>query len=435
MKFQDLKLIEPLLRTVKAEGYAEPTPIQEQAIPYVLEGRDILGCAQTGTGKTAAFALPIIQQLLRRPSRQEPRPIRALVLTPTRELAAQIGESFATYGRNTGIRFAVVFGGVNQQPQTASLKRGVDVLIATPGRLLDLSYQGLIDYYALEVFVLDEADRMLDMGFIRDVRKIVDMLPEKRQTLFFSATMEPEIRKLADNILRDPVSVTVTPPCSTVDLIEQSVYFVEKQDKPDLLAYLFEDPALKRVLIFTRTKYGADKVARILTRRRIRTEAIHGNKTQNARERALDSFKHGRVRALVATDIASRGIDVENISHVINYDLPNEPESYVHRIGRTGRAGESGIAISLCDTSERPYLLDIERLIKKWIRHEEDHPFKSPLRPPPPADLEPRGRQQAQKQKSGSQPGRRGGRGRHFSSKKHAGHQNPHPISTGARNK
>jgi ATP-dependent RNA helicase RhlE len=431
MHFEDLKLISPLLQAVKAEGYTEPTPIQEKAIPHVLAGKDILGCAQTGTGKTAAFALPILQRLCENPSPKGKRPIRVLTLTPTRELAAQIGASFSTYGVNTNVSHAVVFGGVNQGPQTAALKRGVDVLIATPGRLLDLTYQGLIDYYALDVFVLDEADRMLDMGFIKDVRKIVEMLPEKRQTLFFSATMPPEIRHLADNILHDPIQVAVAPPCSTVDLIDQSVYFVEKPDKPSLLAHLFKNQNFKRVLIFTRTKHGADKVARHLSRCRISAEAIHGNKTQSARTYALEYFKRGQIRALVATDIASRGIDVENISHVINYDIPNESESYVHRIGRTGRAGATGVAISFCDTSERAFLSDIERLIKKRIPHEENHPFKSSKPAPPPADLEPRIRQ------SGSGGYNRGGNQVRKSSGmqrgSYAGRSKPNTMNRGNR--
>ncbi|HOX28551.1 MAG TPA: DEAD/DEAH box helicase, partial [bacterium] len=362
--FEDLKLIDPLLKAVKTEGYESPTPIQEQAIPIVVTGRDLLGCAQTGTGKTAAFALPILQRLYRGGTPEGKRPIRALTLTPTRELAAQIGESFSAYGRHTGLRCAVVFGGVGQAPQAAALRRGVDILVATPGRLLDLVYQGLIDFGALEVFVLDEADRMLDMGFITDVQRIVSLLPEKRQTLFFSATMPAQIRSLANNILNDPEYMAVAPPCSTVEMVDQSAYFVEKPQKPDLLAHLFKNNELRRVLIFTRTKYGADKVARHLTRNRVRAAAIHGDKTQNARTAALDAFKRGRVRALVATDIASRGIDVEDVTHVINYDLPNEPDSYVHRIGRTARAGAEGAAISFCDSSERAFLADIERTIR-----------------------------------------------------------------------
>ena len=388
LNFEDLKLIPTLLQEVKNEGYETPTPIQEQAIPQVLSGRDLLGCAQTGTGKTAAFALPILQLLSSRRPPKGRRPVRVLTLTPTRELAAQIGDSFAAYGRNTGLRHTVVYGGVSQRPQAAALERGVDILVATPGRLLDLVGQGMIDFRALEVFVLDEADRMLDMGFIHDVQKIVGLLPRQRQTLFFSATLPEEICRLADNILNDPVRVDAEPPCSTVDLTDQSVFFVDKPNKPRLLAHLFRNPELRRVLIFTRTKHGADKVARHLARCGVMTMAIHGNKSQSAREQALESFKQGRIRALVATDIASRGIDVDNVTHVINYDIPDEQESYVHRIGRTGRAGAAGIAMSFCDTGERDCLVDIERLIKKQIRHEADHPHKSALPPPPPTNLE-----------------------------------------------
>lgn len=419
LNFEELNLIAPLLDAVKMEGYEEPTPIQEQAIPHVLSGRDVLGCAQTGTGKTAAFVLPILQRLCQSPSPKGKRPIRVLTLTPTRELAAQIGDSFAAYGRNTNLKHAVIFGGVNQKPQAAALERGVDILVATPGRLLDLTWQGLIDYYALDVFVLDEADRMLDMGFINDVRKIVDLLPEQRQTLFFSATMPDEIRRLADNILYDPVSVAVAPPCSTVDLIEQSVYFVEKPDKLNLLGHLFKDRSLKRVLIFSRTKHGADKITRQLAKFHVHAAAIHGNKAQNARLIALDDFKRGRVRALVATDIASRGIDVDDISHVINFDLPNEPESYVHRIGRTGRAGCTGNALSFCDTTERPFLRDIERLIKMNIRHEEDYPYASPIAPPKPTDFSQRSGQAVHSmygKPNRPSSGRRGGYGNRRSS-------------------
>lgn len=429
MNFEELNLISPLLRAVKSEGYEEPTPIQEQAIPHVLAGKDLLGCAQTGTGKTAAFALPILQRLCNEPAPKGKRPIRALTLTPTRELAAQIGASFAAYGRNTRIKHAVIFGGVNQRPQAAALESGVDVLVATPGRLLDLVYQGLIDFYALDIFVLDEADRMLDMGFIHDVRKIVSLLPEKRQTLFFSATMPSEIRHLADNILRDPVQVSVSPPCSTVELIDQSVYFVEKPDKPNLLLHLFKDPSLKRVLIFTRTKHGADKVARQLGRGRISVEAIHGNKSQSARTYALDFFKRGHIRALVATDIASRGIDVDNVTHVINYELPNEPENYVHRIGRTGRAGATGIAISFCETAERGYLAGIERLIKKHLHREENHPFKSSIAPPSLTDLAPRERPKTQS-RGGAFHGRPSGKP---SGRPSGGHGRPHRGGTGRR--
>jgi len=368
-----------MLRAVKAEGYSEPTPIQKQAIPLVLEGRDVLGCAQTGTGKTAAFALPIIQKLSKAQARKGRRPIRALILTPTRELAAQIDDCFAAFGRMSGVTRTAVFGGVSQGRQVDALRRGVDVLVATPGRLIDLIGQGFIDLGSLEIFVLDEADRMLDMGFIHDVRRVAKLLPERRQTLLFSATMPGDIRNLADNLLSNPASVSVSPPCSTVDLIEQSVYYVEKADKGALLSSLMQKPEFGRALIFTRTKHGADKVAKMLSRGNVKAEAIHGNKTQNARQNALDSFKRGRSQALVATDIASRGIDIDSVTHVINFDLPNEPESYIHRIGRTGRAGASGVAISFCAADERPYLKDIERLIKKSIRREDDNPFASTI--------------------------------------------------------
>jgi ATP-dependent RNA helicase RhlE len=386
MSFEQLKLIEPLLRAVRSEGYTEPTPIQVQAIPHLLAGRDLLGCAQTGTGKTAAFALPILQRLAAVP-RPQGTPIRVLVLAPTRELATQIGESFDAYGRYTGLKQATIFGGVGQNPQVERLRRGVDILVATPGRLLDLMGQGFVRLNRLEVLVLDEADRMLDMGFIHDVRRIVAALPARRQTLLFSATMPAEIRELAASILRDPVNVAVTPVASTVDTVHQSVFFVEKADKPALLQHLLRDRSIQRVLVFTRTKHGANKVVSQLNRASIYAEAIHGNKSQSARERALANFKTGKTRVLVATDIAARGIDVENITHVINYDLPNEPETYVHRIGRTARAGASGYAFSFCNTEEREYLRDIERLIQMRVPVEANNPFASRLAPPPPTDL------------------------------------------------
>ncbi len=383
MRFDDLQLIDPLLRAVRAEGYETPTPIQQQAIPHVLVGRDLLGCAQTGTGKTAAFALPILQRLsaLRR-GRPTPRTPRVLVLTPTRELATQIGDSFATYGRHTGTTHTVIFGGVGQGPQVHAMRRGVDILVATPGRLLDLMDQREINLTQVEIFVLDEADRMLDMGFIHDVRRVVATLPRQRQTLFFSATMPDDIQSLAQTILTDPVRVEVAPVASTAERIEQSVYFVEKGDKRALLANLLRDPAITRVLVFTRTKHGANKVVKELGQVSIQAEAIHGNKSQSARERALENFKRGTTRVLVATDIAARGIDVEGISHVINYDLPNIPESYVHRIGRTARAGADGIAISFCDQEERAYLKDIERLIRQRVTVVQEHPFRSALPAP-----------------------------------------------------
>jgi ATP-dependent RNA helicase RhlE len=380
MHFSDLALSEPILRAVRAEGYETPTPIQQRAIPLVLAGRDVLGCAQTGTGKTAAFALPILHRLALAPRAQRPH-IRALVLSPTRELALQIGDSFGTYGRNTGLRHTVVFGGVGQAPQEKALRHGVDILVATPGRLLDLMSQGLVPLGRLEVFVLDEADRMLDMGFIHDVRKVIAAIPAKRQTLLFSATMPPPIQQLAANILRDPAFVEVAPVSSTADRIDQSVYFVDKVDKRGLLAHVLRDSKIRRALVFTRTKHGANRVAEGLVRGGERAEAIHGNKSQNARQRALEGFKTGSVRVLVATDIAARGIDVDDVTHVINFDLPNEPESYVHRIGRTARAGASGVAISFCDAEEHAYLRDIERLIRQRVAVVEAHPFKTARAP------------------------------------------------------
>ena len=384
MQFKELQLIEPLLKAVEEEGYAAPSPIQEKAIPPVLEGRDLVGCAQTGTGKTAAFALPILQRLCAQPLGLGKRPIRALILTPTRELALQILESFEAYGRHTRLRAAVVFGGVSQNPQVAALQKGVDVLVATPGRLNDLVGQGHVDLAAVQMFVLDEADRMLDMGFVHDVKKVIAKLPAKKQTLLFSATMPQEIRDLVNSLLRDPVFVAVTPVSSTVDAIRQSVYFVDKANKRRLLAYLLQDPAITSALVFTRTKHGADRVVRDLGKEGIRALAIHGNKSQNARQAALGAFKDGTLRVLVATDIAARGIDVDELSHVINYDLPNVPETYVHRIGRTGRAGLSGDAISFCDFDEKAYLKDIEKLIKKKVPVVEDHPYPMTVFEPAP---------------------------------------------------
>ncbi len=377
MQFTELKLIDPLLRAVRAEGYDTPTPIQEQAIPPVLNGRDLIGCAQTGTGKTAAFALPILQRLNAAPTNT--RQIRVLVLTPTRELAAQIGDSFATYGRHLPLKHTVVFGGVGQSPQEAALRRGVDILVATPGRLLDLMQQGIIRLTGIEIFVLDEADRMLDMGFIHDVRRVVAALPKRRQTLLFSATMPKEIQDLAQNILINPVHVEVTPQATTVEKIDQHLFYVEHKDKRYLLEHLLQDREAQRVLIFTRTKHGANKVVKQLGDARIVAEAIHGNKSQTARERALLNFRNGVIRVLVATDIAARGLDVEGITHVINYDLPNIPESYVHRIGRTARAGAEGIAYSFCAEDERPYLRDIEKMIRLKVPVVREHPYISPL--------------------------------------------------------
>jgi ATP-dependent RNA helicase RhlE len=388
--FAELGLIEPIQRAVRAENYTTPTPIQVQAIPHLLAGRDLLGCAQTGTGKTAAFALPILQRLAGDPRRAGPKACRTLVLTPTRELAAQIETSFAVYGRHVKLSRAVVFGGVGQNPQVRAMAPGVDVLIATPGRLLDLMGQGFIRLDRLEIFVLDEADRMLDMGFIHDVRRVIKALPERRQSLFFSATIPPEIARLADGILTDPVRVGIRPVVSTAERIEQSIMFVEKADKRPLLTRVLKDTAIERVLVFTRTKHGADRVVKQLAQGGVAADAIHGNKSQNARTRALERFRSGAGRVLVATDIAARGIDVDGVSHVINYDLPNVPESYVHRIGRTARAGKSGVAISFCDAEERAYLRDIEALIKARIPVIADHPWHSRAPMPPTAAPEPR---------------------------------------------
>ncbi|MBA2249956.1 MAG: DEAD/DEAH box helicase, partial [Chitinophagaceae bacterium] len=349
MSFENLKLIEPILKALKTENYTIPTPIQERGIPVVLEGRDLLGCAQTGTGKTAAFAIPILQNLyLQKHEEKGSWNIKALILTPTRELAIQIDESFAAYGKHTGLKHLVVFGGVSQFHQTNALRKGVDILIATPGRLLDLIEQRFINLQHIQIFVLDEADRMLDMGFIHDVKRIIAKLPAKRQTLFFSATMPAEISKLSSSILTKPVRVEVTPVSSTAEKVEQAVYFVEKNDKRALLIHLLKNSDVKSALVFARTKHGADKIAKELYRANIKADAIHGNKSQVARQKALTDFKNGHIRVLVATDIAARGIDVDNLSHVINFELPNVAETYVHRIGRTGRAGLSGIALSFC---------------------------------------------------------------------------------------
>jgi len=384
LTFEQLGLIEPLLKALKTEGYTEPTPIQEQSIPVVLERRDLLGCAQTGTGKTAAFALPILQILSEdRKNARGYSHIRSLILTPTRELAVQIDESFGSYGKFTGLRHEVIFGGVSQHPQTIGLRNGTDVLIATPGRLLDLMNQGYVHLDHLEIFVLDEADRMLDMGFINDIKKIIRHLPEERQTLFFSATMPPEIAKLANSLLVSPVKVAVAPISSTAEKIDQLIYMVSKQDKVSLLLHLIKEKKIARTLVFTRTKHGADKISKELNRAFVDTDALHGNKSQSARQRALLNFKNGRLKVLVATDIAARGIDVDNLTHVINFDLPNVPETYVHRIGRTGRAGAEGIALSFCDAEERAYLKDINKLTSQSIPVAEEHPYKLAKRQEP----------------------------------------------------
>lgn len=376
MTFDSLSLIEPIRRALAEEGYTTPTPIQEEAIPVALQGKDILGCAQTGTGKTAAFAIPILQLLHQQDNTDKSRKaIKVLIVTPTRELALQIGESFDAYGRFLKIRNTVVFGGVPQNAQTQALQRGVDVLVATPGRLLDLMHQGFISLKSISILVLDEADRMLDMGFIHDVKKILAVVPQKRQTLFFSATMPPEIVKLSNSILHQPVKIEVTPVSSTVDIIAQSVYFVEKANKCNLLLHILQNKSIQTALVFTRTKHGADKVTRILNRYDVKSEAIHGNKSQNARQKALNNFKSRITRVLVASDIAARGIDIDDLSCVINFDVPNIPETYVHRIGRTGRAGADGLAISFCDVDEKPFLKDIQKLIQKSIPIISDHPF------------------------------------------------------------
>lgn len=375
--FTDLNLDPLLLKAVKEQGYETPTPIQEQAIPFLLQGKDLLGCAQTGTGKTAAFALPILQHLHVNKVKLEPKQVRTLILSPTRELAVQIHESFLSYGKHLRLKYAVVFGGVGQGPQVSSLAHGVDVLIATPGRLLDLLGQRCLFLNKVEIFVLDEADRMLDMGFLPDVKRILPILSKKRQTLFFSATMPKDIKALADSMLQDPIHIKVAPVSSTVELIHQSVMYVDKAKKKDLLMHLLEDHQFQKVIIFTRTKHGANRLSDTLMSLRVKSEAIHGNKSQNARQRALENLRSGKNRVLVATDIVARGIDIDNISHVINYELPADSESYVHRIGRTARAGTKGIAISLCDSEERSYLRDIEKLIGKAIPLIKEQPFHS----------------------------------------------------------
>ena len=376
MNFKELNLIPPLLRAIEDAGYERPTPIQEQSIPPLLEGRDVLGCAQTGTGKTAAFSLPILQHLAESPG-QGRRAIRALVLTPTRELAAQIGESFASYGEHLNLRHLVIFGGVNQNPQVRALRAGIDILVATPGRLLDLVGQGVLSLSNVDFFVLDEADRMLDMGFINDVKKVLKLLPREKQNLLFSATMPKTIAQLAGSFLHDPVTVEVTPESKTVDRIEQKVMFVDRTDKKLLLADLIFNLEVSRAIVFTRTKHGANRLVKQLDRADIRAAAIHGNKSQAARTRALEGFREGNIPILVATDIASRGIDVDDVTHVFNYDLPNEPESYVHRIGRTGRAGREGLAISFCDETEGAYLRSIEKLTGDAIPVDLDHEYHS----------------------------------------------------------
>jgi ATP-dependent RNA helicase RhlE len=412
VSFNNLQLIEPLLKALQHEGYTTPTPIQQQAIPIVLRGQDLLGCAQTGTGKTAAFALPLLQLMhTHKPEHvngKQKRSIQTLILTPTRELAIQIGEGFAAYGKNLHLKHAVIFGGVSQGNQVKQVQQGVDIIIATPGRLLDLISQNHISLKEIKYFVLDEADRMLDMGFVRDVKRIIAMLPQKKQTLFFSATMPREISALAHSILHNPAKVEVTPVSSTVDLIQQYIYFTEKENKLNLLKHVLSDKSIRTALVFTRTKHGADKLAKFLNRSGIKAEAIHGNKSQGARQNALRNFKNQSTRILVATDIAARGIDIDELSHVVNYELPEVPETYVHRIGRTGRAGASGTAFSFCSFEEKQWLRDIQKLIAKQIPVMDDHPYamsgalsdmREPARPAPAM------------RSAGSRPGSGGGGG------------------------
>ena len=376
MRFEDLKIIEPIIRALKEEKYVEPTSIQEKAIPLILNRNDVLGSAQTGTGKTAAFAIPILQHLfLDRQQNNTSRKINALIITPTRELAIQIGESFSTYGKFTGIKNTVVFGGVTQGKQTDALSRGIDVLVATPGRLLDLINQGFIQLKDIEYFVLDEADRMLDMGFIHDIRKIIEKLPAKRQSLFFSATMPNNIVELSRKILKNPKKVEVSPVSSTANTIQQHLYYTNKSSKKDLLYHILKDQKIDQVLLFSRTKHGANRIARNLQKQKIKTAAIHGDKAQNQRQKALAQFKAGEIRVLVATDIAARGIDIDKLKHVINYDIPNIAETYVHRIGRSGRAGEEGTAISICEPEENTFIKDIEKLINQKIQLVRENPF------------------------------------------------------------
>ncbi len=406
MQFAELGLIPPIAQAVAAEGYEKPTPIQERAIPIVLAGRDLLGLAQTGTGKTAAFALPILQRLAHISPGKGHRYIRCLVLTPTRELASQITESFSTYGKHLPLRTAVIFGGVGMDAQRQALKRGIDILVATPGRLLDLCGQGFVDLKSLEVFVLDEADRMLDMGFIHDVKRVIGLLPSRRQTLFFSATMPPDAQDLADRLLVKPETIAVTPPSTTAEKVEQEVFFVEKADKRALLVDVLRDSTMRRVLVFSRTKHGANRIAEHLEQAGVGAEAIHGNKSQNARERALANFKAGKIRVLVATDIAARGIDIDEVTHVVNFDVPEVPETYVHRIGRTARAGASGMAMTFVEHEERVDWRNVLKLTKQTIPVVEGHPYESRIpmsAAPPPSTKGPNGR-----------GGRGGGGGRGF---------------------
>jgi ATP-dependent RNA helicase RhlE len=431
MQFAQLALAEPILRALITEGYITATPVQAAAIPLAMAGKDVLACAQTGTGKTAAFALPVLHRLAAGHGDAKVHKARCLVLSPTRELATQIAQGFRAYGKHLGLRSTVIFGGVNQNPQADALRRGVDIIIATPGRLLDLMNQRLVNLSQIETFVLDEADRMLDMGFIHDIRKIAEQVPANRQTLLFSATMPNEIRKLTQTLMKDPVSVNIEPVKLTTELIEQSVYHVDKKNKPQLLAHLVKELPMYRTIVFTRTKHGADRLVRHLHHRGIKSEAIHGNKTQNARQRALDNFKANKIPVLVATDIASRGIDIDDVSHVVNYDITHEPETYVHRIGRTGRAGAKGMAIAFCDRDEMSNLKAIERLLKKTIPVKSDHPVYSDA-PASPGDS----RSDSRDERSNTAPQhRRENREPHSrppSAPPRGGHRPPQPVGRGA---
>jgi ATP-dependent RNA helicase RhlE len=414
--FSELGLAEPLLRAVREQGYQTPTPIQQQAIPTVLAGGDVLGCAQTGTGKTAAFALPLLHRLMDGPRLKAPR---ALIVTPTRELAAQIGEDLAAYGRYLPLRSAVVFGGVSQMHQVSALRRGIDILVATPGRLLDLVQQRHVDLSRATVLVLDEADRMLDMGFLPDVKRVIALLAARSQTLLFSATMPREIAGLAERLLSNPAQVSVAPPATTAEKVEQAVFQVARENKPDLLLHLLGDPALSRVLVFTRTKHGADRLCHKLERRGVHAAAIHGNKSQNARQRALAEFKRGAVRVLVASDIAARGLDIDQVSHVVNYDVPNEPETYVHRIGRTGRAGASGRALSFSSSEERGFLRAIEKVVGRSIPVDREHPFhiEAASVPTPPTSRQARPPGRPGQRRPAGNAARARGRSRRFASR------------------
>ena len=428
--FDNLSLIDPIRRALAAENYTQPTPIQAEAIPHLLAGRDLLGIAQTGTGKTAAFGLPILQRLFEDKTPVARKNVRALILTPTRELAIQIGDSFRTYGRHLHLKQALVYGGVGQKPQVDALSRGVDILVATPGRLLDLMQQGHVSLDRVQIFVLDEADRMLDMGFIHDVRRIARAIRSAHQSLLFSATMPADIADLAASMLKDPVRVEVTPVASTVELIDQRVLFVDSANKRALLTALLQEPGIERVLVFTRTKHGANKVAEHLERSQIHAEAIHGNKAQTARQRALANFRSGRSRVLVATDIAARGIDIDGITHVVNFDLPNIPESYVHRIGRTARAGASGTALSFCAPDERAFLRDIERLTRRSLSVIADHPFVSAAAAKPAAAGEREGGQ-----RNGHRHGGQRNRGHRANGHHEGGHRSADGHNRGQRHR